>query len=246
MDQNSNKWFYNNLLELMRTIKASNERDEVIKALIYSKKYKLSNNLTSQLSNTIIENSFSIEKSLEFIIMPSETIWLEYNHSDRNNNDSTEIKTIGCLIMVNPKNESHISVWMAWQNKDDNIYNSYAIMHWNSDDFSNLNTPKKDDNKSGERLIDLVKVTIPKGFKEEFLIINELEDKDNFVKERAFEATQKSVSGEHFFLLASLLFMNSKNYLETKEENGTIISNLKTSLNNRFHLNLFRNTLIYN
>lgn len=212
-------WLIDEIQGSLQAVPGSLERDQIVSLMTRAVRMRLSEPLTEAVAQTVLYASDSIERSLSGIRPLADVIWLEYDHKARARAaaDVAEggyaatadlpVKQVGALVATNPQEQDHLTIFLAWKRTSGEVFHSYALLHWNMHDFAN-HLPG-DPRTAHERLMKLGRATLPDGLMTEMEIWHDFEAVNDPRIAEAVKQTTRDVMGEHLFLLAAMLMVNS-------------------------------------
>ena len=212
-------WFADSLLSSLATVPGSPEREHVCTLMGNATRIRLDQHVSAAAASTAHDGLASIEANLDRVsLLPSRPLWIETSvlaSIGQENVESTipVIKDVGYLLARDPSRPEHVAIFMAWRKSDSSIHHSYAILNWN---LMTMARNKKLRFQAGERsheeiagrLMALADAAIPPGFMAEMEIWQNLLPGSQDMAS-AIDYTTKHILGEHLFLLAAILLLDS-------------------------------------
>lgn len=216
----TNKSLLKDLQDLIYNIPGSQERDHIAILLNKAVKFEISPPLIQAISNTIDKSTYTIEHNLDFLNIPFESTWIEWDEHERHKNgylieeDKHYPDKIGVLLAQNPSNENGVIGIVAWKTGN-NIDHSQAVLSWNMETFKDFSYQarkffSKDKNEVFARILSIVNTSVPQGFQEEMRILYDLNESNGKQIDDFYEDAHRNASSETLFILGFLLMLQTE------------------------------------
>jgi hypothetical protein len=217
-------WLADDLTAALDSVGASMEREHILALLRRSARIRLDGPVARGAANTVYAAIKSIEDTLDHIfLLEDRPLWIEMSHQERlgaaalielvdplQSSDLSPLD-VGCLLAVDPDAAGHVAAVVAWRNRSGEIHHSYAVLHWDIGMFTKLAAAAQSQDAAGceARLMELAEVSVPPGMADELEVWQEVSKEDAEATAQAYHQTKRDACGEHLFLLAALLMLNS-------------------------------------
>lgn len=214
-------WLADGLDAALASVPGSPERDQVLGLLRAARRVRLSDEVVAAVADTICHAAHTVERNLDRIVLPDAALWLEYKHAPRAaalasaggepGHRGHLPETVGCLVACNPADRRQVSTFVAWRYASGAIHHAYALLHWDRARLYEvaLAAPARPDGLSGERMLEAAVAAIPPGLMSELEVWQGVEGEDHPWRGEAVIQTQRDATGEHLFLLAAILLLES-------------------------------------
>lgn len=217
------KWLADSLIEALSSVPGSPEREHVAALLRRASRIRLDGQVAEAAGATVRLAPGSIEQNLDRVtLFDNASLWLEYPHQNRLSAFAGQSRVpvpteqqpreVGCLLACNPGHETHVAVFVAWRLADGRILHSYAILHWDVAALHRAGDAARARPPAGaptERLMALARASMPPGMASEMQIWQDISPNDRERQEEAVLLSMRQALGEHLFLLAALLLLDS-------------------------------------
>lgn len=211
-------WLADALAEALASVPGSPEREHVLALLRRARRVRLGDDVARAAAETVRHACCSIERNLDHLLLGAPATWLEYGHAPRAAAFSGDAavagqspRTVGCLLACNPDRPSQVAIFVAWQFASGAIHHAYALLHWDRAAFLRLAAaaPGRDDGGAPGRLLAAVTASVPPGLMAELEIWQGHDAADGPRREAALLRTRRDATGEHLFLLAATMLIES-------------------------------------
>lgn len=226
----ASKSLFDEVFGALWNVVGSTERDQIIGLMSHARRIRLSPDLAQAVSRTMRDGLDTIESHLGYIGMNHPILWVEYPHAARSTawsnvpGEADVVRDVGALITAFPDDPQKMAIFVAWRTSGGSVFHSYAMLYWDRADFLKCaaNAQRGPVEEISNRLLELAKVSIPNGFREEMEVWQNVKSGDDHF-ESAVTQTSLNVVGEHIFLLTTMLLLSTPQIVETLgEDNKTI------------------------
>ena len=218
------------LKDMLYNIPGSPEREHIATLLNESVRFKMDANLTRAIATTIDKSTYTIEHNLDFLDVPFESTWVEWDEKDRHINgyivedDKNYPDKIGVLLAKNPSHQDGIIGFVAWKTGD-KVDHSQAILSWNLSSFEGFSLQarklfSKEKNEVFARIMSLINTSVPDGFIEEMKVLYDVSDGHEKNLQDFYNDAHKNASAETLFIITFLLMLQTKQTKIIKQDLG--------------------------
>lgn len=172
----SNHSLADRLYDVCVSSKLAPEHLEVAGLLKQAVKFVVYLDAARTIREELDHRAWSIESNVDLIQWPREATWIEWWLPGRAVEQDVKEGRTGCLIVPHPDHEGLMSVVTAWEEPSTgNVHHCYStalmeLEHLHEQAYLARTRYSKDNEDSFERMISMIGVTLPDGFRDELVL----------------------------------------------------------------------------
>jgi hypothetical protein len=208
------------LKTLFATLPGAPVRDQLLASMNVAHCTKLEASFVKAAASAVQDFPNTLERNLDLVKAPPQPLWVEWNEVDRSGEQhlpagmSLPIR-VGALIIPDEANPDLVGGMFAWENEGGQVDHAPAFFLFSLSHLADLayharNFFSQVPIESRARLLSVVLTDIPADFVAEMEVMQGLRP-DDLPIETQCENARKVASTEAFFVLATLLLMQSEN-----------------------------------
>lgn len=213
----SDNSLHNDFKALLASIPGAPERERILQLLPQATCIALDDSITQNVSDTLSDQTWTVEHNLDFFTLPAPITWIEWNEKARRTDmdlmrdGAVHPERVGVLLARHEEDPQTIVGAVAWRLPDGKTDHAAAFISWNEDQISSLSKSarhsfSKVKTECLARMMSLVYTHVPSGFISEMEVLEDVRDRGESI-EQMTDIARREASAEALFVIASALML---------------------------------------